>query len=120
MLLKKCRCNHIIFGNGDIILPLDGIKWAASGDDNNFMLLWNDDALPTIKKILIANPDRFEKFYRQIYITYGRKIIKLISLKSSRFSVYESAIELTTTYIEFSTDAKNIKKQLISIIKFIG
>lgn len=118
MLLKKYHRNHIIFGNGDIILPLSGIKYAVSNEEG-FMLIWDNNTLPTIKKILRTNPGRFKESYRQTYIIYGRKLMKLVSLEFSRFPVYEEALELTSTYFNFSTNAKNIAKRLKSIIKFV-
>ena len=118
MLLKKYHRNHIIFSNGDIILPIDGIKYAASGDDD-FLLIWDEDkTLPTIKRILRTNPSRFKESYRQTYIIHGEKRIKLISLEYSRFSVYEEALDVTSTYIKFSTSARYIAIRLKSIIKF--
>lgn len=123
MLLKKYHRNHIIFGNGDIILPLSGIEYAVSNEEG-FLLIWSgDDILSTIKNILRTNPCRFEKSYYQTYIIHShsrkRKIMKLISLKFSRFSVYEEQLELTNTTLLFSTNAKYIARRLKSIIKFV-
>lgn len=118
MLLKKYHRNHIIFGNGNIILPLSGIKYAIRGEDD-FMLIWGkDNTLTTIEKILRTNPRRFKESYHQTYIIHGRKRIKLISLEYSRFSVYEDDLEITNTYIKFSTNARYIARRLKSIIKF--
>lgn len=118
MLLKKYHRNHIIFGNGDIILPLDGIKYAVCSDDE-FLLIWGkDNTLSIIKRILKTNPGRFKESYHQTYIIHGRKRMKLISLEYSRFSVYEEELDITSTYIKFSTSARYIARRLKSIIKF--
>ena len=118
MLLKKYHRNHIIFGNGDIILPLSGIKYAICGEDNNFLLIWGDNALPTIEKILKTNPSRFKGYYYQVYVIHSRKIMKLTSLKYSSFSVFEEDLKVSNTYIEFSTNARYIARRLKSVIKF--
>lgn len=118
MLIKKSFINgKIIFGNGDIILPLNGIKYAISNEEG-FMLIWGDNTLPTIERILRTNPGRFKESYRQTYIIHGKKRIKLISLEYSRFSVYEENLEVSNTYIQFSTNARYIARRLKSIIKF--
>jgi len=117
MLIKKSFINgKIIFGNGDIILPLSGIEYAICGEDN-FLLIWGDNALPTIEKILKTNPSRFKGYYYQVYVIHSRKIMKLTSLKYSSFSVFEEDLKVSNTYIEFSINAKNIAKRLKSIIK---
>lgn len=118
MLLKKYHRNHIIFGNGNIILPLNGIKYAFCSDEE-FLLIWGkDNTLTTIEKILRTNPRRFKESYHQTYIIHGRKRIKLVSLEYSRFSVYEDDLEINNTYIKFYTNARYIARRLKSIIKF--